>query len=70
MSAKLCQSKRRVENGNSTAAQEMLDSFLDDVQALGCRNIDCDDKPLKSEAYGLLFYNGRLLARQLRGESD
>ena len=64
---KLHQSKRRLENGNSTAAQEMLDSLLDDVQALGCRNIDCDDKPLKSEAYGLLFYKRAAVGASTEG---
>ena len=67
---KLRQAKRRLEIANIPGAQERLESVISDVQMLSCKTLDCDGKPLTSEAYALLFYNTRLLVRQLRGEPD
>jgi hypothetical protein len=65
---KLRQAKRRLENADSRGAAERIESLIDDVRASSCQEASCDDKALSSEAYALLFYNARFLARHLRGQ--
>jgi hypothetical protein len=51
-------------------AAERIDLFIDDVRTLSCKEVTCDDRVLTSEAYALLFYNARFLARHLRGQLE
>jgi hypothetical protein len=66
----LRQVKRRLEKANVHGAAERIDLFIDDVRTLSCKEVTCDDRVLTSEAYALLFYNARFLARHLRGQLD
>jgi hypothetical protein len=42
---KLLQAKRRLEKGNRQGARETLDDFIDDTQAISCKDVDCPPRP-------------------------
>ena len=64
--AKLVEAKRKLEDGNSKVAKNMLNAFLNEVRAGSCEQFTCPgNKPLTSEAYALLFFNGQYLVERL-----
>ena len=64
--AKLIDAKRKLEEGDRAVAKNALNAFLNDVRAGSCQQLSCPgDKPLTSEAYALLFFNGQYLVKQL-----
>jgi hypothetical protein len=67
---KLGQAKQRLENTDSRGAAERIESLIHDVRASSCQDVSCDDKAMSGEAYALLFYNARFLARHLRGQPE
>lgn len=65
--AKLINAKRQLERKQTVAAKNMLNAFLQEVQAVSCPEFSCPgNKPLTSEAYALLFFNGQFLFDRLR----
>ncbi len=64
--AKLINAKRKLEAGDTREAKNMLNAFLNEVQAVSCPEFSCPgNKPLTSEAYALLFFNGQYLWERL-----
>jgi hypothetical protein len=64
--AKLTNAKRKLEGGQAKLAENMLKAFLNEVQATSCQEFTCPgNKPLTSEAYALLFFNGQFLRNRL-----
>lgn len=64
--AKLINAKRKLEEEQSAVAKNMLNAFLNEVQATSCQEFTCPgNKPLTSEAYALLFFNGQFLWERL-----
>jgi len=65
--AKLINAKRKLEAGQTTVAKNMLDAFLHEVLGVSCLEFTCPgNKPLTSEAFALLFFNGQFLVERLR----
>ncbi len=65
--AKLLNAKRKLEAGDITVAKNMLNAFLHEVQGASCPEFTCPgNKPLTSEAFALLFFNGQFLVERLR----
>ncbi len=65
--AKLLNVKRKLETGEPAVAKNMLNAFLNEVQAASCPEFSCPgNKPLTSEALALLFFNGQFLVGRLR----
>ncbi len=65
--AKLINAKRKLEAGETIVAKNMLNVFLNEVQATSCPEFTCPgNKPLTSEALALLFFNGQFLVERLR----
>jgi|SRR3989338_3868527 len=58
LDAKLDNAKKKLEQGNTNAAKNVLEAFINEVEAQ-------KDKHLTSEAYGLLKYNVEYLIGQL-----
>jgi hypothetical protein len=64
--AKLLAAKRSLEAGRIEAGKGQLGAFLNEVQAVSCPEFTCPgNKPLTSEAYALLFFNGQHLFERL-----
>jgi hypothetical protein len=64
--AKLVAAKRAMEDGLDSTAKLEVVAFVNEVEATACQDLTCGgDLPLTSEAYTLLFYNGRYLSDQL-----
>jgi hypothetical protein len=64
--AKLLNAKRKLEAGQGAVAKNILNAFLNEVQAVSCPEVTCPgNKPLTSEAYALLFFNGQFLWERL-----
>ena len=64
--AKLTNAKRKVEVGDTKVAKNLLNAFLNEVQATSCPDFTCaGNKLLTSEAYALLFFNGQFLWERL-----
>lgn len=64
--AKLLAAKRSLEAGQAQAAHGQLKAFLNEVQAVSCPEFSCPgNKPLTSEAYALLYFNGQYLFERL-----
>ncbi len=64
--AKLINAKRKLEAGETAVAKNMLNAFLHEVQAVSCQDFSCPgNKPLTSEAFALLFFNGQFLLGRL-----
>jgi len=69
--AKLINAKRKLEAGQSHVAKNMLKAFLHEVRATSCPEFTCPgNKPLTSEAYALLYFNGRYLLEHLPKPTD
>ncbi len=65
--AKLLAAKRSLEAGRTQPAKGQLNAFLNEVQAVSCPQFSCPgNKPLTSEAYALLYFNGQFLAERLQ----
>jgi hypothetical protein len=64
--AKLSNAKRKLEAGQNHVAKNMLNALLNEVQATSCQQFSCPgNKPLTSEAYALLYFNGQYLWERL-----
>jgi len=64
--AKLLEAKRALEKGQATVAKNTLNAFLNEVKAVSCQEFNCPgNKPLTSEAYALLYFNGQFLLERL-----
>ncbi len=64
--AKLLAAKRSLEAGRVQPAAGELRAFVNEVQAVSCPELTClGNKPLTSEAYALLFFNGQYLFERL-----
>jgi len=64
--ARLINAKRQLEKGQNKPAKNILKAFLNEVQATSCQELTCrGNKPLTSEAYALLFFNGEFLHDRL-----
>ncbi|MBI5188983.1 MAG: hypothetical protein HZA07_08000, partial [Nitrospirae bacterium] len=67
LDVKLDNAKKKLEQGNNTAAKNILNAFINEVEAQGCKSYeDCPSgKHLTSEAYALLKYNVQYLVERL-----
>jgi hypothetical protein len=64
--AKLINAKRKLEAGEGAVAKNILNAFLNEVRAASCPEFTCPgNKPLTSEAYALLYFNGQYLWERL-----
>lgn len=64
--AKLLEAKRALEKGQTHVTKNVLNAFLNEVRAVSCSEFECPgNKPLTSEAYVLLFFNGQFLVERL-----
>ncbi len=64
--AKLLAAKRALEGGRVQPAAGELKAFVNEVQAVSCPEFSCPgNKPLTSEAYALLYFNGQYLLERL-----
>jgi hypothetical protein len=60
--AKLTSVKRKLKAAEGAEAKNILNTFLNEVQASSCPAFTCPgNPPLTSEAYALLFFNGQYL---------
>ena len=68
LDAKLDNAKKKIERDNVQAAQNILNAFINEVEAQGCERFEnCPPgKHLTTEAYALLFYNVKYLIGQLK----
>ena len=49
-----------------SGVKNLLPAFLNEVEATSCQEFECPgNKPLTSEAYALLFFNGQFLWERL-----
>lgn len=67
LDAKLDNAKKKIEQGNTTAAKNILNAFINEVEAQGCvTHENCPSgKHLTPEAYALLKYNVQYLIGKL-----
>jgi len=67
LDAKLESAKKKIAEGNTGAAKNILNAFINEVEAQGCETYEnCPPgKHLTSEAYALLKYNVRYLIDKL-----
>ncbi len=64
--AELLAAKRSLEAGRDEPARGQLKAFANEVQAVSCPEFSCPgNKPLTSEAYALLYFNGQYLVERL-----
>ncbi|MEW6068695.1 MAG: hypothetical protein AB1610_10450 [Nitrospirota bacterium] len=68
LDVKLDNAKKKLEDGNNTPAKNILNAFLNEIEAQSCKNYaDCPEgKRLTPEAYALLKYNVEYLINNLR----
>lgn len=68
LDAKLDNAKKKIEQGNIEAAKNILNAFINEVEAQGCVTYeDCSSgKHISPEAYALLKYNVQYLISNLR----
>jgi hypothetical protein len=68
LDAKLDNAKKKLENGDTKTAKNILNAFINEVEAQGCATYEnCPSgKHLTSEAYGLLKYNAQYLIDHLQ----
>lgn len=68
LDAKLDNAKKKIEQGNTTAAKNILNAFINEVEAQGCAVYEnCPSgKHLTPEAYALLKYNVQFLVEKLQ----
>ena len=67
LDAKLNAARRKLSQGNTNAAKDILNAFVNEVEAQGCESYEnCPEgKHLTSEAYALLKYNALYLIERL-----
>jgi hypothetical protein len=67
LDAKLDNAKKKIEQGNITAAKNILEAFINEVEAQGCETYQTcpSGKHLTPEAYALLKYNVQYLIGRL-----
>lgn len=67
LDAKLDNAKKKIEQGNVQAAKNILEAFINEVEAQGCESYEkCPKgKHLTSEAYALMKYNVQYLINKL-----
>lgn len=67
LDAKLDNAKKKIEQGNIEAAKNILNAFINEVEAQGCVTYeDCSSgKHISPEAYALLKYNVQYLIERL-----
>jgi hypothetical protein len=67
LDAKLENARKKIEEGNTVAAKNILEALINEVEAQGCESYEnCPSgKHLTSEAYALLKYNVRYLIENL-----
>ena len=67
LDAKLDNAKKKIEQGNIEAAKNILNAFINEVEAQGCVTYeDCSSgKHITPEAYALLKYNAQYLINKL-----
>ena len=64
--AKLTSAKRLLEKGDTQGAKNVIGAFLNELTGITCQDFSCPaDRPLTSEAFTLLFYNGQYLFDRL-----
>ncbi len=64
--AKLLAAKRHLEAGRTEPVRNEVRAFVNEVNAASCQDFTCPgNKPLTSEAFALLFYNGQYFIEQL-----
>jgi hypothetical protein len=65
---KLDNAKKKIETGDTKTAQNILNAFINEVEAQGCKTYDdCPSgKHLTPEAYALLKYNMQYLIDNLK----
>ncbi len=64
--AKLLAAKRHLEAGRTEPARNEVQAFVNEVSGASCQDFSCPgNKPLTSEAYALLFFNGQYLVERL-----
>lgn len=68
LDAKLDNAKKKIEQGNLKAAKNILEAFLNEVEAQGCETYEkCSEgKHLTPEAYALMKYNVDYLISNLK----
>ncbi len=68
LDAKLDNAKKKIEQGNIEAAKNILNAFINEVEAQGCVTYeDCSSgKHISPEAYALLKYNVQYLNNNLK----
>jgi len=68
LDAKLENARKKIEEGNTVAAKNILEALINEVEAQGCESYEnCPSgKHLTSEAYALLKYNVRYLIEKLK----
>jgi hypothetical protein len=66
MLTKLTTAKRRLEAGDVAGAKNNVSAFVSQVAGASCEDFECHgNPPASSEAYALLYFNGRYLAERL-----
>ncbi len=67
LDVKLDNAKKKIEQGNTTTAKNILNAFIDEVEAQGCATYEnCPSgKHLTPEAYALMKYNVQYLIEKL-----
>lgn len=66
MHTKLTGIKRRLEVNDFAGAKNTLNAFLAEVAGASCEDFDCPgNQPSTSEAYALLYFNGKYLLDRL-----
>jgi len=66
MLTKLTTAKRRLEQGDTAGAKNNIDAFVLEVAGASCEDFDCHgNPPATSEAYAVLYFNGRYLSQHL-----
>ena len=63
--AKLVATKRKIESNDIPNARDQLQQFLDQVVQRSCQTPNCNNRPLNTDAYAVLYYNGQNLMQRL-----
>jgi len=63
--AKLVATKRKIESNDIPNARDQLQQFLDQAVQRSCQTQNCNNRPLNTDAYAVLYYNGQNLMQRL-----
>jgi hypothetical protein len=67
MLMKLRETKRRLEADDRPGADNSLKAFIAEVAGVSCEDVSCHgNHPSTSEAYALLYFNGKHVSDRLR----